>query len=438
MFKENWIQRSNLMHRMIMHASAPRQSRSICQLCMFISRKSAPNLPLKHYTTFAPGRVFSVPRATQPSRLASTKQRKSAGASQSSPRNVVPPPTSPRTQVGYNPTELQRVKEMIDSLLSFKEIPSEEHVLHVLRPCEGLARELVASPTGSKYGTAASALLSLEDDSARPILQAQKAPYPPTNQAIDALSNYVYLLLLHPPIFISLDILTTYVNIQTILAKPETFPEIFKLYATKPIPKVKPSGPSTEIKYTLQNPNKAAFAIPLPLANTALECALSHKSLVTSLAIIDTTVAAPSFRRAKFIRRALPPLTGFSLAPVAAYTLASKLSEYQSSMDPAMATNVAFAGILAYVTFTATLGLVAVTTANDQMDRVTWASGMPLRERWIREEERAAVDKVAQAWGFKETFRRGEEEGVEWEALREWVGLRGMVLDKIELMEGME
>lgn len=103
-----------------------------------------------------------------------------------------------------------------------------------------------------------------------------------------------------------------------------------------------------------------------------------------------------------------------------------------------MATNVAFAGILAYVGFTATIGMVAVTTANDQMDRVTWATGMPLRERWLKEEERAALDRVAGAWGFKETWRRGEEEGREWEELREWIGRRGMVLDRVELMEGME
>jgi hypothetical protein len=34
--------------------------------------------------------------------------------------------------------------------------------------------------------------------------------------------------------------------------------------------------------------------------------------------------------------------------------------------------------------------------------------------------------------------KRGEEEGVDWEDLREWVGRRGMVLDKVELMDGME
>ncbi len=102
------------------------------------------------------------------------------------------------------------------------------------------------------------------------------------------------------------------------------------------------------------------------------------------------------------------------------------------------ATGVAFAGIFTYVAATTTIGYVAITTANDQMDRVTWAIGMPLRERWLREDERGAVDRVAGAWGFKERWRRGDEEGEEWEALREWIGMRGMVLDKSELLEGME
>ena len=81
---------------------------------------------------------------------------------------------------------------------------------------------------------------------------------------------------------------------------------------------------------------------------------------------------------------------------------------------------------------------MVVTTANDQMDRITWAKGVPLWERWVREEERAALDRVAGKWGFGDVERRGEEEGGEWEVLREAVGLRGMVLDRSELMEGME
>ena len=48
------------------------------------------------------------------------------------------------------------------------------------------------------------------------------------------------------------------------------------------------------------------------------------------------------------------------------------------------------------------------------------------------------LDRVACIWGFNQNSRRGEEEGPDWEALREWIGLRGMILDKVSLMEGME
>ncbi|EHK98844.1 hypothetical protein M7I_5354 [Glarea lozoyensis 74030] len=107
--------------------------------------------------------------------------------------------------------------------------------------------------------------------------------------------------------------------------------------------------------------------------------------------IIEFSYATKAYRRAKFIKTGLLPVTGFAAAPFAAY-----------------------------------------------MDRVTWAPGMPLRERWVREDERAAIDKISGAWGFRELWRRGEEEGEEWEAIREWAGLKGMILDRTELMEGME
>ena len=107
-------------------------------------------------------------------------------------------------------------------------------------------------------------------------------------------------------------------------------------------------------------------------------------------------------------------------------------------MDPQYATSVAFAGIMTYIFTVGGLGYVVVTTANDQMDRVTWSRGVPLWERWVREEERAAFDRVAGRWGFQDVRRRGEEEGTDWDVLREVVGLRGMGLDRVELMEGME
>ena len=84
------------------------------------------------------------------------------------------------------------------------------------------------------------------------------------------------------------------------------------------------------------------------------------------------------------------------------------------------------------------MAVLAITTANDQMERVVWLPGIPLRHRWLREEERAAMDKVAVAWGFKDPWMRGEETGEEWESLREFIGMRGMILDKTDLMEGMQ
>jgi hypothetical protein len=174
------------------------------------------------------------------------------------------------------------------------------------------------------------------------------------------------------------------------------------------------------------------------VADRALQTAIYAKKLNAAMGIVESAYTTKASHRAKFVRKCLLPATGVAVAPVAAYTIASQLAVLQTTMDTAMATNVAFAGILAYTFFTGTIGVVALTTANDQMERVTWAPGMPLRERWIREEERAAIDKIAVSWGFREIWRRGEEEGDDWDALREWIGGRGMILDRVELMEGME
>jgi hypothetical protein len=107
-------------------------------------------------------------------------------------------------------------------------------------------------------------------------------------------------------------------------------------------------------------------------------------------------------------------------------------------VDYSLALKYTFAGLLAYSGFAVSIGLVALGTANDQMVRVTWIPGTPLRERWVREEERAALDTVAMAWGFEEAHKRGFEEGEEWELLREVCGRKGMILDNPILMDGME
>lgn len=313
-------------------------------------------------------------------------------------------------------------------------IPSEEQLLRVLKEYQRIAQQLVdhkdATPKPkqkTKGATATSALLSS-------VNKTQTSSSVTKAIILSAISNNSLDLAMHPNVFITPEVLKMYISLQTLLGQPESFPEILNLYRTKPAPRQ--SG--SQIVYSGSSPSSPSAAVPPAIADDALSGAITAHDLSLALSITDNTYCTQAYKRAKFLRSALFPIAGAVLTPLAAYTLASRFSDIQNTMDPSSATGIAMAGILTYTTAVATIGYVALTTANDQMVRVTWATGMPLWERWVREEERSAVDRIAQAWGFKSQDRWGEEEGVEWETLKEWTGLRGMVLDRVELMEGME
>jgi hypothetical protein len=413
---------------------------SVCQLCDFIALRNSPRPGFALYTNHS--RDLTTTRRTLSQKRQTTFEPCAGhpGSNEKLPvrrdEARISAVSVARSQ-GNIEEEIREVISLRDKLVSSSSIPTEQEIQKALTYCEVVADDLidlVHQLLDNKDGSAASALLSLDER-----VTSKSVPKSPklstaTQKYIDLLSNVAHSVLLHPTVFITPNLLQQYVNLQSRLKKPETFPSIFKLYASKPMPE---EG-SSPIKYKHQNPNKVANAVNIDVADKALQCAIETKQLQVAMEIVESTYATKAFRRNKFTRKGLIPATGLAVAPVAAYALASQLSTYQSTMEPGMATNIAFAGILAYVGFTATIGVVAVTTANDQMDRVTWNPGMPLRERWIREEERAAIDRIAGAWGFRETWRRGEEEGEEWEALREWVGRKGMILDRTELMEGME
>ncbi|KAH6719199.1 hypothetical protein BKA61DRAFT_669532 [Leptodontidium sp. MPI-SDFR-AT-0119] len=413
-----------------MSRRALRPRADVCHLCEFITGHQPRPLPsLRH----------PLRKSTPSSRAFSTGQILSQKSLKTHPRPViskVSPASSDRTGdsvEAHLEKRLQQVRTTCNTLLMQKSIPSGKDTLLVLEGCKATVDLLVLDQQNlSKKNGAASALLSLDESSAKKI-PAHKLP-PNLQRISDQLSSLAYSVIKFPPVFISPEILALYVAIQSALGEPGTFPEVFKLYANKPFPK---EG-SDPITYSKPNPNKSANAIPLQVADQALQAAIDAKQLVIAMEIIEASYTTKAAHRAKFIRKGLLPATGLAVAPIAAYTVASQLALLQTTMDTAMATNVAFAGILAYVGFTATVGVVAVTTANDQMDRVTWAQGVPLRQRWMREEERSAIDKVAGAWGFREVWRRGEEEGEDWDALREWIGRKSMMLDRVELMEGME
>ncbi|KAJ8107023.1 hypothetical protein OPT61_g9148 [Boeremia exigua] len=113
--------------------------------------------------------------------------------------------------------------------------------------------------------------------------------------------------------------------------------------------------------------------------------------------------------------------------------IAQELSVYSGYIDPAIFKLYAFAGISTYVLCTGTLGFVALTTYNDDHDRVVWRPGVPLLDRYIRADERAALDRIACAWGFKELWKRGDEDGEEWEGLRQLLSIAS-VHDYVEMV----
>lgn len=336
---------------------------------------------------------------------------------------------------------LSSLKHRVEKLLQQKTPIQEDSALLELRNCEAYARSIAKAICSSEIAaeddnSPASTLLSLEKQHEKLTFRSLKTDLVQSlsDQIANEVSEIAYSIIVDSKVFITTKLLAAYVRTQCLLGTPETLSQAFVLYASKPIH----SSNTFPLRLKPSNPDRVASAIPLTIVNEALSAAIEAKDLLLCLDIINTGVCTTAFRRSKLIHRALLPLFGFALTPVGAYNLASQISVHQNSMDSAMATNTLFAGIMAYVGFTATIGFVVVTTSNDHMDRITWVTGTPLRERWRREEERALIDRVAGSWGFKETSRKGEEEGKDWETLREWVGLRGMMLDRVELMEGME
>lgn len=287
-------------------------------------------------------------------------------------------------------------------------------------------QEVDDNPMAPNKSTGGRGLLSLDSN---------KEAHPMSiSISIELLSTLAYRIMMHPPVFITPRILASYVKTQALLKRPQTMPAVFDLYANKPSPVLS----SDPIQYRPANPNSSQQAIPEDVADAALEAAIEAADLGLALAVIESSYAKRAFRLNKFLRKAAPGVAALSLAPLAALGLASQLRGLTNIADQDHLVGLTCAGIITYVGTLSILGFVAITTRNDQMERVTWAPGMPLRERWLREEERAGLDKIAMAWGFKENLRRGEEEGIEWEELKYWCGVRGMILDAVNLMEGME
>jgi hypothetical protein len=320
-------------------------------------------------------------------------------------------------------------------------IPSEETTLAALR---GLAQIDVKPMVDARdhrpedaaaEARPASQLLGL--DGAAPkagnATAPQGIPSLRLQDVIDKISDAAYEIATRPTVVITRQVLEEYVRLQARLGRPQSLPQILGLYASKPKPRLS----SGSIRYVERNPRKAESAVDTAVADMALDAAIEAQDLQAAVGILENTYAAKAFLRSKLIKKALLPGFAVAATPVALYYVATELAHLQHALEPKIATGMAFVGTICYVGFTATIGMVAHFTANDQMKRVTWASGTPLRHRWLCEEERAALDKIACSFGFSEEHRYGEEEGEDFLWLREYILRKSMILDAVELMPGM-
>lgn len=347
--------------------------------------------------------------------------------------------------ITLNPAQvLISLKRDISKIISTDAVPSQDDIIILLDLVYQLANVIVfginkgPNEVERKQGEnlADSVLRDLaEGKSNEPIYIAEKEMSAPFRaSAADTLAELTWKLVRDPKVFIAPDVLTIYTRVQCLLGKPEYLPEIFNLYAHKKIP----VGDSSPVKYTNPWSKLPKYAVPEPMADLALQAAIVKKNLPLALAIIDTTVATPAYLAQRVLSHASIPLLGVAALPALAYAGASWVAKTQNTMDYEMAKYTSIAAAMAYIGTLSTIGYVAITTSNDQMERVVWRPGTHLNQRWLREDERRAFDRLALAWGFENKGRWGEEVGEDWQTLRDECGARSMILDKTDLMEGMQ
>ena len=438
---------------------APRGFGFVCRSCQ-LKQLRTPSRSLSRIALIEPSSRRKATRLTEPSK-SSLRRYAAHAATASFPSRLqkrtsnLPAATStptPKQPTARDPNPIQTLSSLrsdVSHITSANIVPDELSVAELLNRIYEFSNVIIFGqpevPTEAEIEQASTSTSTVLDDlddagtsrNERSVSHENTAGNMSLSfrkKAADTLCEMIYKLVSDPKVFISPEILGVYTRVQCLLGKPEYLPEIFHLYANKPHP-VPNSSP---IRYKNSWPNAPKNAVPMDLADAALEAAIQKKDMPLAIAIIDTTVATKAYRRQKLIRKATLPALAVSSTPLIAYAGAKWLSTYQNVWDEDMAIYTTMAGSLAYIGTLSTIGYVAITTWNDQMQRVTWAIGTPMTQRWLREEERMYFDRIALAWGFQERWRRGEEQGEEWEGLREECGVRSMVLDRTELMDGME
>lgn len=416
-----------------MRRANPRQVGFICHSCASLPAQASRQPFSSRILSSAPRQIAqsSVWRST-PARWATSVSASRADAEADAEANEKAVPVStPRPLT--DASQLANVAEdSCNKFLSVDGIPAKQLTAAALQSCLRAASALhpQLKRAEAQFKASASKLVSLgaERTGARVPIDAKLV------DATSRISHAAYTIISNPNVEMTPEFLELYVAIQSQLGQPESLPAVFELYATKPKPVVK----NGQIAYLKQNPNAASRAIEPAVADMALQAAIDAKNLDSALGIIEASYSLPAFKRQKLIKHGTAPAIGLATLPFGIFGLSTAYASYwQNTMDISTATGIGVAGISGYFLVIGSLGMIAKLSHKDQMKRVTWTPGTPLRYRWLREEERAALDKVACAWGFKEPWRHGEEMGPEWEGLKEYMGYRQMLLDRVEFMEGM-
>ncbi|KAJ6785914.1 hypothetical protein PWT90_10193 [Aphanocladium album] len=417
------------------HATTRAVSGYVCQCCAVLPRSSGASIQLLGRPFIITNNLKTRNLPKWPSKGARWSSSTSAGASQDatlSQRDGAPAPGT-KVQRITDPAELAAIAEdSSKKFLSVDGIPAKQLTEAALQSCLRAATaihpQLKRAESQTKASASRLASLNGERTGTKLPIDARIA------EATNRISYAAWNIISNPNVEMTPESLETYVRVQNQLGRAESLPAVFELYAKKSKPVVK----NGVIEYQRTNANAASRAIETPVVNMALQTAIDSKNLDASLGIIEAGFCVPAFKRAKLIKHGTAPALGLMALPFGIVGLSTAYASYwQNTMDVTTATAIGAVGISGYLFVVGSLGMIAKLSHKDQMKRVTWMPGTPLRYRWMREEERAALDKVALAWGFKEPWRHGEETGADWEGLREYMGYRQMLLDRVEFMDGM-
>ncbi|KAF3940524.1 hypothetical protein ABW19_dt0207264 [Dactylella cylindrospora] len=425
--------------------------RGLCLFCSFRGiQTTSQRTPLRSIGRKQPG-VASwpvVPRSlVHGIRYLSSETTKSEPASSKPPAQRITPLYSPEDTKSYD-----RLFNAINEKLFLQTsganatIPRESEIILAFKACQRLASSypVPKSQTSKSSKTNPNdAILTLagqpKADKNLPPQPIEQSPETieaekeaKQNPPVHPIMDMAYHIIIHPYVFITPKILDEYIKLATILKDPSTLPSVFKLYANKPV-LYNVSKPPKK-----QNPNAAKNAISFEAAKEALQVAIAAKNMPLALEIIDNSMSTTAWCRKKIYTKLLPSTAVAVGIPVGIWKLADWIAQFQEQWLHEKAMAYAFVGFMTYYICTGSLGLIALLTWNDHMIRVNWIPGVYMRERWFMEEQRALTDRVAMAWGYQEPFKRGLESGWEWEMLRHWAGVRGMIIDSSAMTEGRE